>query len=453
MDWRRLRHVVSRIVVVTGFTLAMMVGFGHVLLSSFKGNWEDGPIRRSAMMIAEVPETAKMLIKGGDPRYAQLADRLGNKSGWHHDNLQTGDGYLLMSRYSGDEDRHVVELIDLDDFSTKFIWRPDADVLPPEEELTRVRQWGPFPRWVRTYFEAVHPLLMSNGDLVIKDHGSPLMRIDACGNLVWRQATDMFKHSLNRDADGHLWVPSVIEPHDPTYGAHFSDDAITEVSAADGTILLQRSVATILDKAGYFPLLFGAGASHDDPTHMNDIEPVLADGPYWKKGDLFLSIRHQSMLALYRPSTDAILWTKQGPWMAQHDVDIIDDHTIAVFSNNAYELGRGIYIRGSNDVIFYDFATGETRAPYREVLDKLKVRTRSEGLFDLTETGRMIVEEENTGRLLIFSANGTLNSEYVNRASDGHVYTMGWSRYIPRNEGDAAVAALKVASLRCNAQL
>ena len=28
-----------------------------------------------------------------------------------------------------------------------------------------------------------------------------------------------------------------------------------------------------------------------DPFHINDIQPVLQDGKYWMKGDVFLSLR------------------------------------------------------------------------------------------------------------------------------------------------------------------
>jgi hypothetical protein len=80
---------------------------------------------------------------------------------------------------------------------------------------------------------------------------------------------------------------------------------------------------------------------NDDPTHLNDIQPVLADGPYWKKGDLFVSLRNISSIMLYRPSTDQIVWMKRGPWLSQHDVDILDDHRISVYDNNVQDRGAG----------------------------------------------------------------------------------------------------------------
>ena len=61
-------------------------------------------------------------------------------------------------------------------------------------------------------------------------------------------------------------------------------------------------------------LLFSVGDRYfdKDPIHLNDIQPVDFDGEYWKKGDVFLSLRHQSMVLLYRPSTNKIIWKGTG---------------------------------------------------------------------------------------------------------------------------------------------
>ena len=74
-------------------------------------------------------------------------------------------------------------------------------------------------------------------------------------------------------------------------------------------------------------LLFGK-VYYPDPIHLNDIEPILKDGPFWKKGDVFLSIRDQSMIVLFRPTTNKILNVIQGPFNMQHDIDIISDEEI-----------------------------------------------------------------------------------------------------------------------------
>ena len=78
----------------------------------------------------------------------------------------------------------------------------------------------------------------------------------------------------------------------------------------------------------------------NDPIHLNDIQPVNFDGEFWKKGDVFLSLRHQSMVLLYRPSTNEIIWKGTGPFFHQHDVDILDNHRISIFNNNSKDFDR-----------------------------------------------------------------------------------------------------------------
>ena len=87
-----------------------------------------------------------------------------------------------------------------------------------------------------------------------------------------------------------------------------------------------------------------------DPIHLNDVEPVFLDSKYWKKGDLFLSIRSLSSIVHYRPSTNEILNYIIGPFAHQHDIDIVSDNEISIFNNNNF-LIDGKY----SEVLIYNF--------------------------------------------------------------------------------------------------
>ena len=45
-----------------------------------------------------------------------------------------------------------------------------------------------------------------------------------------------------------------------------------------------------------------------------------------------------------------------------------------------------------------------------------------------------MVEEQNHGRILFFDAQGDLEWEYVNKAKNGKVYLLSWSRIINSKE-------------------
>ena len=167
-----------------------------------------------------------------------------------------------------------------------------------------------------------------------------------------------------------------------------------------------------------------------DPIHLNDIQPVEFDGKYWKKGDVFLSLRHQSMVFLYRPSTNKIIWKGTGPFFHQHDVDILDENRIAVFNNNSKVFPQGDVVDGSNEVIVYDFRTNEYLSYLSESLIKNDVRTITQGRSEILTNGDLFVEETDNGRILYFNEDGSLRWTHVNRATNGDVFILGWSRIL-----------------------
>ena len=179
-------------------------------------------------------------------------------------------------------------------------------------------------------------------------------------------------------------------------------------------------------------LLFsvGDGDFNSDPVHLNDIQPVNFDGDFWKKGDVFLSLRHQSMVLLYRPSTDEIIWKGTGPFFHQHDIDILDDHRISIFNNNSKSFFDTNVVDGHNEVIIYDFKTENYSLYLKDSLINNDVRTITGGRSEILPNGDLFIEEINYGRILYFNVDGSLRWEYINRADSGNVYLLGWSRIL-----------------------
>ena len=281
---------------------------------------------------------------------------------------------------------------------------------------------------------------MENGDLITKATMTPLLRINSCSGAVWMNDDLVFHHSTEPDGTGGYWSPTVTEPSSlPDVGPTFLEDTLTHVTA-DGKVLEQISLPQIFLRHGREFDLFPTGHYNDDPLHLNDIQPVLADGPYWKKGDLFLSLRAKSMIMLYRPSTDEIVWMQQGPWLSQHDVDILDDHRIAVYDNHASSRNGGVgTVRGNSDIVVYDFSTNQFTRPYSAAMKREDVQSMYEGLYTILPAGDVIVEDHNSGRILFLAADGRKLGQFINRNPDGKVYQVGWGRYVDQAYGDAAL--------------
>ena len=135
-------------------------------------------------------------------------------------------------------------------------------------------------------------------------------------------------HSYERGVDGDFWSPWKVEPN--TIHPDFVEDGFIRFSP-DGEILSRIPLSGALMRAGHRHLLHGVAArSHGRPFNMNDVEPVLQDGSFWRRGDLFVSLRNSSVVLLYRSATDEVLWLQAGPWWHQHDVDVLSDSEISV---------------------------------------------------------------------------------------------------------------------------
>jgi len=412
-----------------------LVGFGSLVRHEILAPVSRLPILSSAaLFLAEIPLNLRKIVRGQNFDLLAVEQRFPNVSGFQGKPLEE-ETYLLLSKHDGDEERGIVELVDLRSFEVKKTWRPDIDQInklvdtsqPEFENLERDHH--------AKRYEIKHPFLTEDGGLIFQS-GSPLVKIDKNSQLVWQNQEDDFHHSFEQDHEGNFWVGSEIYPYKVvnkyvgSKWGNYKDDAITKVSA-DGEILFQKSVSNILIEHNLKSLVFQLGNIFKiDPIHLNDIQPVLTDGPHWKQGDVFLSLRHLSMIILYRPSTNKIIWKGTGHTAGQHDIDILDDHRISIFNNNIIKAIDGRKVDSNNEVVIYDFKIDSYSKYLNESLEQYDLRTVSAGRSKILNNGDLFIEETDHGRLLYFNKDTSVQWQYVNRANDGNVYLLNWSRIL-----------------------
>ena len=406
-----------------------VIGFGALVEKAASDKKTSG-IAGFALKIARVPAESRHVVKyilsDQKPTLAG-SQRFDSEAGFKR-LLNGNDDALLLARFDGDRGRSVVEIMDLEDGAVLHRYAPDIDDIY-EGSTLKVGIDGLKPRRDIESFTISHPILTEDGGLIFHGMNTPLTRIDACSNIVW-VADKLFHHSLEQDADGNYWSATYVMPSRlQGMPSTFRDDAIVQISPA-GEILYEKSVGEILIDNDLRHLVYSGGRYSEDPLHLNDVQPALSDGPHWRKGDLFLSLRHRSAIVLYRPSTNKVIWLREGPWLMQHDVDIINDREIAVFDNNSAPFEWGQQVLGANNTVIYDFSTNETYAPYSEAYKINDIRTITEGLSEILPDGALFVEETNYGRLLKMNKAGDISWQYINRAGDGRNYVVNWSRYI-----------------------
>ena len=309
----------------------------------------------------------------------------------------------------------MVDIIDLKNFKTIHTYKYDISKTLDNSSIK---------------FEFYHPLILDDGSLISEGTFSPLFKIDFYSNLKWMNKEVVFHHSKILDHEDNIWIPGRLKPYSTYVKKYqypiddFRDDAIIKIDS-NGKILLQKSVIEILIENKVGDLTNKLKKTVKDPIHLNCIEPALFDTKYWKKGDLFLSLKHHSAIVLYRPSTNTVINYLTGPFAQQHDIDIISEKEISIFNNNNFFEGNEY-----SEVLIYNFETKIFKKLFNDQLQKENFKTYSSGMSQILSDGALMVEEENHGRIILFNNKGEKEWEFVNKDNNGNIGEVSWSRII-----------------------
>ena len=335
-------------------------------------------------------------------------------------------GFLLLSRYSDTDNQSIVELWDLKLRTLIHKWKPSPIQIAARAQI----QDKSYRKDLENRrFRTLHPLPLPDGGLIFHGSYGPLVRVDKCSKVEWVE-DGPFHHSIELAPDGTLWVPTVIQPStiEELIPGHV-DDALANVSLG-GEVLRRIPISRILIDNGERALILGFRLGQDN-IHLNDVEPVHRDIDELEIGDLILSMRNNATVAAYRPSDGRLIWAKTGPWLHQHDTDILSDGKISIFSNEW--VNDHIIVGGQNEVFIFDPRSQIITTPYHKVFSEAQIKTETEGRLRILNNGDAFVEEQNFGRILRTSNDG-VRWTYVNRMQDGSVGFLHWSRYFYRSE-------------------
>jgi len=411
------------------FFIFLTILFGSLVLRS-----------ETAKKVADIPEKLKKIFSGELDIGVQ--NRFGDKSGliFHNKKFQYEENFhLLLARYDGDQKKSLVELINLKSGKIIHTWKPNINFINSKSKISKE-----FINLNRDHnqkrYQIIYPYLSVNGDLYFHSIYSPLVKIDICSKYV-SSVDEMTHHSIEFDGSG-IWTPFTtfgsnnnpgLDEKIGTNKKLFYDDGIMKVDLSNNIVFKKSLIEIFLDN-GLSHLIFSGKEPSYDPFHLNDIQPALIDGEFYKRGDLFLSFRHLSTIVLYRPTTNKILWYKKFPWEFQHDVDVIDSNRISIFNNNRLLHNFDKTIK-NNNLIIYDFSKDNTEYYHKDIFDKFDVRTVTMGSAEIFKNKSFLIEENNHGRLLMFDKNDKLIWEYINKATKNKkLYRVNGSRIISLDE-------------------
>jgi len=438
------------LVVVVLFGLVAMMLFGWVVRRALYMNPQDRPLTSQlALEAATVPDYIAVLLENGielDENWMPVETNTQEKpfdsfSGLLREEPDfTDDGLLLVSAYSDRHQISTIYLYDLKEEKRLWEWVPNHQQI---SEMTPDFDHGPFnPRHT---FQSNHSLLLEDGRILTTSGSGVLVMLDRNGDVIWTRE-GIHHHSIERMADGNFVVAKQLEKHES-----FIDDGYA-IYTPDGELVEERSVLSILQRAGHGALVFGIQAwspispgGPADPVHLNDVEPIRVSDAYVQEGDLAMSSRHLSTVFLYRPSEDRILWLHTGPWLTQHDVDYLGDGIFSVFDNalvrapvdRDLEYSRIFQKREpTSNIRTFDMETGEFATPFDRVFQERGLVTVTQGLHRHLRNGDVFIELQNQGQLMRLGPEGIRWRYVSNLDKPGHVGELHWSRYYYRDEVD-----------------
>lgn len=342
------------------------------------------------------------------------------------------DLLIIIPRYNNKINRSQVDIYDLLTHKIIHTYTHDIKNMNKLVDETKYENSNNSINHSEIRFQYRHPIILEDGSLIAKGEYGPLFKINHCGKLMWLNDTDLFHHSIEADNNKNfIWVPSVMQPNSKTVllntkGKNIHDDAITKIDVENGKIIFQKSILEILIENDL--LIDRFILSKTDPIHLNDIEVARNNSLFWKKGDLFLSLRNLSSIVHYRPATNKVINYIEGPFYAQHDVDLISDTKITIFNNNIRSL------KNENDKFFseileYDFNENKFTNILEKTIKRYDLKT-SGILVDFTSEKDFLLEEPDNGLLVMGDKNENIHFQLVNKDTDEKVYFFSWSRLL-----------------------
>ena len=282
-------------------------------------------------LIAQREETADPYVTD---QWRKARD--GEKGVSINDPARASEGYTLYTS-AGEAAAH---LIDMDGRVVHEWRRPYSDVWTEQSAVKK-----PQPDAMILLDKA---RLLPNGDLLAiyaaagdTPWGYGMVRMDRDSNVIWSYLAHTH-HDFDIAPDGRILVLTNAFTSDDIDGLGkvdkpFLEDFVVMLSP-DGRELKTISLTRALAKSRYKLLRLAIpNYALGDPLHTNSVQYITAEQaknfPFAKEGDLLLSFRDISAIAVFSQDSGEIRWAMRGPWLWQHDASLLANGHITLFDN------------------------------------------------------------------------------------------------------------------------
>lgn len=189
--------------------------------------------------------------------------------------------------------------------------------------------------------------------------GQRLARMDKDSHIIW-QVTGNFHHFLDITGDRIYALSSALaeslpEIAPPLRNVRYLDDYV-EAYTLDGKQTGKWSITQAFARSPYHTWLSSFeieradvqriqtsdGRTLYDLFHPNSVQCLSEKQakaiPQARAGDILLSFKELSAIAVLRPETGEIVWAAKGPWKHQHNVQVLADGKLYMYDNQGKQV-------------------------------------------------------------------------------------------------------------------
>lgn len=309
-------------------------------------------------------------------------------------------------------------------------WSIQVSDIPPAD--SKQAEADPSTCFFSTY-------LYPNGDLLAvcasyKPGSGGLLRLDAASNLVWF-CPRAIHHDVDVAEDGTIYAvedevcydrPSCLEG----VALPYVGDSLLALSP-EGKLLrepirilsgfcdspYEALLATLEEPETNHQPPAGSTAPQvtrlktlrgmNDATHTNCVRVLSAElaekFPAFQAGQVLLSLRSPSLIAVLEPLSGRVVWAARGPWLAQHDPQFLDNGHLLIFDNLGSPLG--------SRVLEYSPQTQAVPWAYSGSTDS-RIYTSERGMNQRLPNGNTFIVVSEAGKMIEVNAEGDVVWSY-----------------------------------------
>ena len=271
--------------------------------------------------------------------------------------------------------------------------------------------------------------VLPNGDLIalytaIGDTpwGYGIAKLNASSQVIWKYLGHAH-HDFAVDDEGnvHVLTQQVVETDLPGF-SHLPrpriDDFLVTLSA-DGK---ERASVPLMDAFAASPyarrLYFASNESYlnGDYLHANSVDILkgpVSGIPNSRAGQALISFREISTVALIDPASRSVVWAQSGPFVRQHDAQVLPTGTLLLFDNEGSNEGHGrsrvLELDPVTSRIVWRYA-GHDGEPLESLARSSQTRLAN---------GNTLIVESMAGRVIEVAPDGDIVWEFVNPVRSG----------------------------------